>query len=193
MCELLRHPDKVEEEYRRRLEGEGQDVKGQQAEPVTRLLAQARRVLGRLIDGYSEGLIEKSEFEPRVKAARQRLARLEAEAKNQAAAQARRAELRLALNCLEEFAAEVRSGLEKAEWGKRREIMRALIKRVEIGHDEIRIVYRVAPVPFVEAPAGGCLQDRQIRFIPINPPGYPLYEFLSDTRCQRRILPPHHP
>jgi site-specific DNA recombinase len=105
-----------------------------------------------------------------VKAARQRLARLEAEAKDQAAAQARRAELRLALNCLEEFAAEVRSGLEQAEWGKRREIMRALIKRVEIGHDEVRIVYRVAPVPFVEAPAAGFLQDRQIRFISFHPP-----------------------
>jgi len=186
VCELLRHPDKVAEEYRRRLEGEGQDARGEQAEPLTRLIAQARRSLGRLIDSYSEGLIEKSEFEPRVKAARQRLARLEAEAKDQAAAQARRAELRLALNCLEEFAAEVRSGLEQAEWGKRREIMRALIKRVEIGHDEVRIVYRVAPVPFVEAPAAGFLQDRQIRFIPINPPGLPLVGmFRRQARRQR--------
>jgi site-specific DNA recombinase len=154
VCELLRHPKKAEEEYRRRLEAEGQDAQAQQAEPLTRLIAQARRALDRLIDGYSEGLIEKSEFEPRAKAARERLARLEVEAKDQAAAQVRRAELRLALNCLEEFAAEVQAGLEQAEWGKRREIMRALIKRVEIGHDEVRIVYRVAPVPLLRPPLG---------------------------------------
>jgi hypothetical protein len=35
----------------------------------------------------------------------------------------------------------------------------ALIKRIELDDDEVRIVYRVAPVPFVEAPDGGFLQD----------------------------------
>jgi site-specific DNA recombinase len=163
VCALLRHPGKVEEEYRRRLQGEDQDAKARQAEPLGRLIGQARRTVGRLIDSYSEGLIDKSEFEPRIKAARQRLERLEAEARDQAAAQARRAELRLALNCLEEFAAEVHANLEQADWAKRREIIRALVKRVEIGHDEVRIVYWVAPVPFVEAPAGGSFQDRPTR------------------------------
>ena len=153
VCTLLRHPEKVEEEYRRRLEGDQHDA-GRSVEPLERLIAQARRALGRLIDSYSEGLIEKGEFEPGIKAARQRLVRLEAEAQDQAAAQARQAELRLALHCLEEFAAEVGQGLEQAEWGKRREIIRALVKRVEIGQEEVRIVYRVAPVPFVEAPKG---------------------------------------
>jgi site-specific DNA recombinase len=161
VCLLLRHPEKVEEEYRRRLEGEPGDTAGQQVEPLTRLIGQARRALGRLIDSYSEGLIDKSEFEPRVKAARQRLGRLETQVQDQVAAEARRAELRLALNCLEEFATEVRSGLEQADWAKRREIIRALVKRIEVSQDEVRIVYRVAPVPFVEAPIGGICQDRQ--------------------------------
>src|SRR5262249_2085860 len=170
VCELLRHPDKVEEEYRRRLQGEEQDTATRQAEPLERLIGQARRTLGRLIDSYSEGLIDKGEFEPRIKAARQRLERLEAEAHDQAAAQARREELRLALSCLEGFAAEVHSNLEQADWGKRREIIRALVKRVEIGHDEVRIVYRVAPVPFVEAPAGSRFQDCQTRCSSLNSP-----------------------
>ena len=161
VCALLRHPDKVEEEYRRRLAGEDQDAAGRQAEPLARLIGQARRALGRLIDSYSEGLIEKSEFEPRIKAARERLGRLEAEARDQATKETRRAELRLALNCLEAFAADVSSELEEADWAKRREIIRALVKRVEVGEDEVRIVFRVAPVPFVEAPTGGTLQDGQ--------------------------------
>src|SRR5262249_55459763 len=172
VCELLRHPDKVEEEYRRRLQGEEQDTATRQAEPLERLIGQARRTLGRLIDSYSEGLIDKGEFEPRIKAARQRLERLEAEAHDQAAAQARREELRLALSCLEGFAAEVHSNLEQADWGKRREIIRALVKRVEIGHDEGRIVYRVAPVPLVEAPAGSRFQDRQTCCKPYPPPAW---------------------
>jgi site-specific DNA recombinase len=163
VCTLLRHPEKVAEEYRRRLAGDQHDDAGRPAEPLQRLISQARRALGRLIDSSSEGLIEKGEFEPRIKAARQRLERLEAAAQDQAAAQARQAELRLALQCLEEFAAAVGQGLEQADWGKQREIIRALVKRVEIGPDEVRIVYRVAPVPFVEAPTGGVLQDCQMR------------------------------
>src|SRR5262249_53101686 len=125
------------------------------------------------------------EVEARIKAARQRLQGLEAEARDQAAAQARRAELRLALNCLEEFAAEVHSNLEQADWAKRREIIRALVKRVEIGHDEVRIVYRVAPVPFVEAPAGSRFQDRQTRCKPHTPPLSP--RLAPRTGCSGRI------
>jgi len=158
-CVLLRHPEKVEEEYRRRLSGEAEA--GRPAEPLARLLERARRALGRLIDAYSEGFLDKGEFEPRVQAARERLRRLEAEARDQAAAEARQAELRLALTCLEDFAAQVQEGLEKADWGTRRQILRALVKRVEIGAEEVRIVYRVAPVPFVEAPTGGVLQHCQ--------------------------------
>src|SRR5262249_41978643 len=40
------------------------------------------------------------------------------------------------------------------------EIIRALVKRVEIDTDEVRVVYKVPPHPFAESPEGGCLQDR---------------------------------
>jgi site-specific DNA recombinase len=152
VCALLRHPEQVAEEYRRRLEDAA--TGGRPAEPLTRLLDQARRALGRLIDAYAEGLVEKGEYEPRVKAARERLGRLEAEARGQAEAEARQVELRLALTCLQDFATQVGEGLAQADWGARREIVRALVKRIDIGEEEVRIVYRVAPVPFVEAPRG---------------------------------------
>ena len=163
VCQLLRHPEKVEEEYRRRLEGEQAGAAQRQTEPLAKEIRKAQGTLARIIDAYSEGLLEKSEFEPRVKAARERLGRLEAAARDQAAAEARCAELRLALNCLHDFAEQVGQGLEGADEKMRREIIRALVKRVEIGAEDVRIVYRVAPVPFVEAPSGGVLQDCQMR------------------------------
>ena len=67
-------------------------------------------------------MLEKSEFEPRIKAAREGLGRLEAEARRQAGAEARRAELRLALTCLQDFAAGVQERLDKADWATRRAI-----------------------------------------------------------------------
>ena len=40
-----------------------------------------RRGITRLIDAYQEGFLEREEFEPRIRAAKERLAKLETEAK----------------------------------------------------------------------------------------------------------------
>src|SRR5258708_7796808 len=77
---------------------------------------------------------------------------LEAEAQAAAAAQGQQAELRLALSCLQDFAEQVQAGLAEAAWPTRREIIRALVKRIEVGNEELRMVYRVAPVPVVDRP-----------------------------------------
>jgi site-specific DNA recombinase len=111
-----------------------------------------------LIDLYSEGLMDKRELEPRLRGAKERLAKLEAEAQTLAAEGAQQADLRLALTRLQDFAAQVQEGLEHADWATRRDVIRALVKRVEVSKREIRVVYRVAPVPFVESPCRGFLQ-----------------------------------
>ena len=49
-------------------------------------------------------------------------------------------------------------GLEEADWCTRREIIRALVKQIEVSDEQVRIVYRVNTVPFVEAPKGGVSQ-----------------------------------
>src|SRR5262249_36777509 len=104
------------------------------------------------------GLGEGSEFEPRVTAARQRLARLEEEHKRRADEEGMEAELRLVIGRLEEFASRVSEGLEGADWSTRREIIRALVKRVEVDENEARIVYRVSPSPFEDRPQQALLQ-----------------------------------
>ena len=193
VCGLLTHPEKVEEEYQRRLEGFESSKRG--LEPLTRVIEKVRRTLARLIDAYGEGLLKKEEFEPRVQAARERLGRLEEEAQAQAAEDQQTAELRLAMTCLRDFAAQVRDGLTKAEWATRREIIRALVKRVEMGNEEVRIVYRVAPVPFVDPPPGGVWQhcqkchDKGVTTIVVTPPAVVTPEGESGSPLGRIVNP----
>ena len=60
---------------------------------------------------------------------------------------------------LETFAAQIRDGLADANWDTRRAILRTLIKKVELGKETIRIVYKVSPRPFDQGPSRGPLQD----------------------------------
>ena len=61
---------------------------------------------------------------------------------------------------LESFAERVDEGLGSADWRTRREVIRALVKRVEIDETEMRVVYKVRPCPFVDGPERGLFQDR---------------------------------
>jgi site-specific DNA recombinase len=159
VCAWLKHPQKIEEEYEERLRQRPGETSVRGIEPLARVIDKVKRSIGRLIDLYSEGLVDKNELTPRLHSAKERLAQLEAEAQTLQTAAAERAELRLALTRLQDFAGQVQQGLERADWTTRREVIRAVVKRVEVGEHDVRIVYRVAPVPFVEPPAGGVLQD----------------------------------
>jgi site-specific DNA recombinase len=127
-----------------------------------------RQGLARLIDGYAEGLIDKEEFTPRIARQRQRLDHLETQAQQLTDALAEQQDLRLVVGQLETFAAQVRQGLETADWGTRRELIQALVKRVEIEQGQVRVVFRVPPNP----PAGGAASREE--------------EVLPDRRSRKR-------
>jgi site-specific DNA recombinase len=105
-------------------------------------------------------LLERNAFEPRLGRAKGRLEKVEAEATALATAASEEQQVEAVLGQLQEFTRRVGEGLEEASWQSRREIIRALVKRVEIDTAEVRVIYKVPPHPFVEAPFGGCLQDR---------------------------------
>jgi site-specific DNA recombinase len=155
---LLNDPARVTQEYQRRLQSPSERTGTRPTEAVTALLQKVKRGIGRLIDAYQDGLLDKSEFEPRLRGAKERLAQLDAEAQTQAAAQAQEEELRLVIGHLQEFSERVGSSLATADWDTRRAILRALVKRVEVGQDQVRVVYRVNAPPFVESPDGGILR-----------------------------------
>ena len=122
------------------------------------MIANLKNMISRLIDAYGDGLLDKSEFEPRILAARERLAKLEDECRQRIDEANQEVELRLVIGQLEEFAKRVSQELQEPDWDTRREVVRALVKKVEIDEQEVRIVYRVSPSPFEGGPQQGSLQ-----------------------------------
>ena len=117
VCSLLAHPERLAEEYRRRLQP-GTRSKRTPLTTIEGQLSKLRQGVARLIDSYAEGLIDKGEFEPRVTRLRQRLARLEEQRQVLADEAALQGELQLIIGHLEDFAAELRDGLEAADLGE---------------------------------------------------------------------------
>jgi site-specific DNA recombinase len=141
VCRLLEEPERLEQEYRQRLHPQQpNEYEGLEAQ-----MGKLRRGMARLIDSYAEGLIDKQEFEPRVTRMRERLHHLEDQLQRLKEATEVEEELRLILGRLETFAAKVKAGLYQADFQTRREIIRALVKRVEVDEQQIRIVFRVSP------------------------------------------------
>ena len=157
VCSLLENPARVEQEYQRRLKRGPGNAKDDEHLPAR--IQKVKRGIARLVDAYEDGLLEKSDFEPRIRRARERLAALEAEEKKQADEESQRVELRLVIGHLQEFVECIKCGLHDAEWSTRREIIRALVKRVEVDEAQVRVVYRIDPLPFDRGPGGGRLQD----------------------------------
>src|SRR4029453_16382804 len=145
VCRLLENPALVIEEYQRRLDTLQAHPRQLELDALARQLAKARRAIGRLIDSYTEGLIEKPEFEPRIAELRRRLARLEAEASEQQVAEEQARSLQRVIGKLDLFAAMVRDCLGTADWSTKREIICLLVKRIEVANDVVRVVFRVDP------------------------------------------------
>ena len=148
---VLADPERVAEEHRRRL-AEAQKSPGDaEGADLDRRIAALRRGIGRLIDGYAEGLIERDEFEPRVEGMRRRLALVEAERKEMVANAEAERDLTLLVGRLEEFAHMVHSGLEELDWNGIRKVIRAMVRRVEVDGDHVNVVFRSPP----PSPYGG--------------------------------------
>jgi site-specific DNA recombinase len=147
---LLEQPQRLEQEYRQRLTVRSEQETERTA--VERQRDKLRQGLARLIDSYTEGYLEKPEFDSRITRQRQRITALDDQVRHLAEAEALQRELRLLIGRLEDFAAQVENGLETADWLTRRGIIRMLVSRVEIDHTQVNIVFRVPPDPFVASP-----------------------------------------
>ncbi|MBB4200952.1 hypothetical protein GGD83_004781 [Rhodoblastus sphagnicola] len=112
-----------------------------------------RRGIDRLIDSYANGFVEKLEFEPRITGMRQRLSQLKEH--HEAAVRAAESErdLCLVISRVEEFAAKVSDQMDKLDRAGQREIIRALIKCVEVDSAGIEIIFRVPPPNAPTGPA----------------------------------------
>lgn len=149
---LLQEPERLLVEYQRRLDSSGQQARQADLALLERQITRVRQGIGRLIDSYAEGLIEKAEFEPRITRLKERVAHLETQAHAEAQAAAQERELRLVIGQVADFTASVRNRLDHLEWDTRQAILRALVKRVEIDHEQVQVVFRVGPGPILPDP-----------------------------------------
>jgi site-specific DNA recombinase len=150
LCSLLQDPDRVRREFEQRL----QKPAAEEVE-VSRLkqgIAQQKRRIARLIDAYENGWLDKEELEPRVRAAKERLAREEATLREQQQADDQKEDVRLVVGRFEAFAADIRMGLGQADFELKRRLLRLLINRIEVTDEDINIVYKVSLRPFVHSP-----------------------------------------
>jgi site-specific DNA recombinase len=158
VCQLLEDPQRLEREYRRRGQARPRGAKWETPESLRAQSNKLQRGIARLIDGYAEGLIGKAEFEPRIKRMKQRVTALEDQLQQLADEAVQQRELRLLIGRLEEFVAKVQRGLVTADWQTKREIIRALVRRVEIDKQEVTVVFRVGADPFMLSPERGSSQ-----------------------------------
>ena len=96
---------------------------------------------------------------------RQRLQILEDQKHHLADEAATHRTLSLIVGQLSDFAEKVTDRLAEADWHLRRDLIRLLVKRVEIDHQQVNIVFRVAPIgPAPDGPSqhnDGVLPDRR--------------------------------
>ncbi len=140
VCDLLTHPERLEHEYQN-----GGKV-GDSLESVETLQAQRLKLqhaLERLIDSFTEGLIEKDQFTSRMARTKSRIAELDRKIKDDAGDVDQLEHLRLAVKRLRDLATAVGPHLANADWHRRRDIIRTLVQRIEIGLEIIKIVFRV--------------------------------------------------
>src|SRR5260370_31671211 len=80
---------------------------------------------------------------PSVSRTERRSGELEARINGKAEGADRRQELRLLMNHFQKLAVHLGPGLDGADWNRRREIIRTLVERIEIGRAGMAIVVRL--------------------------------------------------
>jgi site-specific DNA recombinase len=149
---LLEEPGRVAEEYRRRI-GQAHDGTAMPAE-VVRLdhqMTTMRRGIGRLIDSFADGVIDKAEFAPRIAGLKQRLSQLQERYQAAVAVIEIERDLSLVISRLEDFSAKVTKGLDDLDRAAMQAIVRTLVRRIEIGDSHIEVIFRV---PSLDGPPG---------------------------------------
>jgi len=142
VSDLLTSPERLERDYQDRTRA------GASLDNIALLKAQRLKLqhaLERLIDSFTDGLIEKDQFTSRMGRTKSRIADLDAKIKADAGDVNQLENLRLATERLRQLAAAVGPHLANADWHRRREIIRTLVQRIEIGPEVIKIVFRVTP------------------------------------------------
>lgn len=162
ICLLLQDPMRLRSEMERRRDEP--NALTEQIKSLEKTVSDLRQRLDRLIDAYETGLIERQEFEPRIGQMRERYNRERAALDSLKGHATSTMDVDAASKALASLAETVATRLADADWSLKRELCKLLIHRIEIHRDEVRIVYKVPPNPFVLSPdSRGILQHWLLR------------------------------
>ena len=150
VCKLLRDPDRLRVELERRRDEPGADV--EQLQRMEKTVSELRGRLDRLIDGYESGLLERREFEQRIGPLRERHDREKAALASLRGRASTEVDMASASEVLASLSDTVGAQLADADFSLRRDLVKLLIERIEIHREEVRLVYKVPPNPFVQGP-----------------------------------------
>jgi site-specific DNA recombinase len=148
---LLKNPKRISDEYQRRISELEESPLDKTSRAIETQENKLQRGISRLIDSYAQEDIEKEEFEPRIKAMKKHLKIIQEQKKAITDQKKLKNELTLIITNLEHFSSSIESKLEELDWFVKRDIIRTLIKRVEINLEDVNVVFRVQELP---SPAG---------------------------------------
>ena len=142
---LLNNPFYLEKEYQRRKKELEKDYNKTELNKLNTEKLTLEKRIARLIDSYTDELIGKSEFEPRIKKYKQKLSYVDQQLLQLIDKQSQEVQLQKFMGKIEEFAIRIKQNLENMDWHTKRGIITTLIKRIEIGKDNVDIVFKVDP------------------------------------------------
>lgn len=140
---LLKNPNRILLEYERRISELEKKPNGQAIDVLEKQEIKLKMGISRLIDSYTQGYVTKEEFEPRVSRMRENSKLIENQKEEALNISKMKFELTAAVEIFENFSLKVNEKLQNLAWDEKREIIRMVTKRIEIGLEEINIVFRV--------------------------------------------------
>ncbi len=106
-------------------------------------LQKLRHGMERLIDSLAEGVIDRGQFTARMERTKIRIAEIEAKEGAQSTGEERRANICSLMSRLGALSSHIESHLRDPDWATKREIISAIIQRIEIGPAKVAVVLRL--------------------------------------------------
>ena len=140
---LLKDPERIFKEYQQRLQETERTPFDHTYASIDKQRIKLEKSIELLIDGYTQQYIVQSEFEPRIKTMRQKLKVIQVQQQKLIEQKNLTKEVELIINNVEDFAAGVTSSLDNLDWHGKRDIIRRVVKRIEMDDNKVNMVYRV--------------------------------------------------
>ena len=151
---LLKDPQRIYAEYQRRLAEINKSPFDDTYASLQKQKIKLEKGISLLIDSYTQEYIVKEEFNPRIKAMRQKLTTTEEQLDRLIEKRNLAREIELVVTNLGNFTHGVNTTLNDLDWLGKRDIIRKLVKRIEINDEEINIVYKINKSPLGEDKTG---------------------------------------